>query len=46
MDTIICKCGATTYEQHLVSGQPAHTFKQDKSNSQVRQGSGNDKSSK
>jgi hypothetical protein len=36
MDEIVCKCGARTYGQHIISDKPAHTFKQDKSSSQVR----------
>lgn len=38
MDEITCKCGARTYEAHLKSGQPGHTFKADKATSQVRKG--------
>ncbi|MFE4334041.1 hypothetical protein ACFRQM_32900 [Streptomyces sp. NPDC056831] len=35
MDKIVCKCGARTYEEHLKSGRPAHTFAQDKASRQV-----------
>lgn len=36
MDEIVCKCGARTYEEHLLSDKPAHTYKPDKASSQVR----------
>lgn len=36
MEQIICKCGASTYEVHMNSDAPAHTFKPDKAAGQVR----------
>jgi hypothetical protein len=36
MDKIVCKCGAQTYEAHLASGKPAHTYKPDKASGQIR----------
>ncbi|MFE9137811.1 hypothetical protein [Streptomyces sp. NPDC007355] len=36
MDEIMCKCGALTYEQHLMSDKPGHTYKSNKVTSQVR----------
>ncbi len=35
MDTIVCKCGARTYDEHLRSGK-GHTYKPDKASGQVR----------
>lgn len=40
MDDIVCKCGGRSLEEHLKSGGPGHTFKQDKASSQVRTGNG------
>lgn len=38
MAEIICKCGARTYEQHLVMTQSPHTYKPDKASNLVRLG--------
>lgn len=36
MDSITCKCGARSYEEHLKAKGAPHTYKANKATSQIR----------
>lgn len=36
MERIVCKCGASSYGQHIQISRSAHTYKKDKATSQVK----------